>query len=836
MSEDEPRTVWQRDPRDKRPTVHREDPPTVLQPPVPSSGQAGGRSPRARSWRGGVDRADDRDPLTVKQAPATSPDPATWFQPVPGGGRPGPMGGVLPAPLSGRFTLTEGPGGSTRLGSGAEADVWLAHDADHGCPVALKIYKPQPGADPEAVLDTRLRTRLNDDAFRRHVPRLYGWGWVDDGYGTQVAWEAMEYFPAGSLADLMAREVGAGRPLPPARIRHVIAALVDALEFWEDVVHHRQIDLSPGNILVRDEQPLTLVLSDFGGVRGTGLSQTIAQLQVKVGYMAPEALGNGNDPKSPYWSLGMICYQLLTGHPVSAGRDDNAFRIVLATTDIDVSAIVDPNWRALVEGLLTRNTRDRWGAEHVRQWMNGKAPRTRRVTTAHRAATSITFAGERFDDPRLLAIAMTQDCDRAATWLKDKGAGQLQQWLDTSFPDQPYERTNLLGVNRNDSLAHVAVTRFAATYLPDQRPHYRGQPVDETGLLRLARTERAWLMLGEVLRMHVLQVAARHDCGHPKCSGGAGCQVLSALDGRIPMATAIAAQTLTRLRTRLASDEVAELALNALMSGAWDENRLQARAFEYALSDIARSNLKRQLGQSPPRAAWWREVSSAATSADHLSEHGLAALLVAAELVDAAEAYRRAQDRLRRSQIGAGITRTWRVVLNQFRRQPSGGHRRFTTPTWISRTMWWVMPFSTVEPVYLAVAQAQGIHGNPDIMQTAQQAVKAVAPYTEWSSDWLTPLLATHWQTDPTHLYAAYPIALALSLIVIRRSRGGSAARSWTALPATVVGLVFTVGFVMQLLAQNFSILWLGLATLWIGMFIAPLACIAAVRVLGGRA
>lgn len=836
MSEDEPGTVWQRHPRDEQPTVHRNDPPTVLQRPARPRTPATTGLPGAEQRSDTAGHAEDRDPLTVKQAPVASAEPATRFQPVPGGSPPGPVVGELPAVLSQRFTLCERPGHGARLGSGAEADVWLAHDAEHGCPVALKIYKPQPGEDPECVLDTRLRSRLSDEAFRRHVPQLYGWGWVEDGSGAQVAWEAMEYFPSGSLADLVTREAVADGSLSSDRARQVVSAMVDALVFWEDLVHHRQIDLSPGNILVRDERPLTLVLSDFGGVRGTGLSQTIAQLQVKVGYMAPEALGNGNDPKSPYWSLGMICYQLLTGRPVSYGRDENAFRILLATTDIDVSAVTDPTWRALVEGLLTRNTRDRWGADQVRQWLDGKAPRTHRVTAARRAVASITFAGERFDDPRLLAIAMTHDCDRAVTWLQSKGVGQLQQWLDSNFPDQPHERANFLGVNRSDAFAHVAVGRFAATYLSDQRPHYRGQPVDEAGLVRLARTERAWPLLEEVLRLHVLQVAARHDCSHPQCANGSGCQVLAALDSQIPMATGIAVQTLTRLRTRLADDEIAPLALNVLMSGAWSENRLRARAFEYALSDSARRGLKSQLDRPMPRAAWWREVASAAGRADHTSEDGLAALLVAAELADPAKAYRRAQDRLRRNRIGERVSRTWRALRNQFSSLAPGGSRRFLPPLWISRILWWVMPFSAVEPVYWGVARAQSLPPNADVMQAAQQAMKAVAPYTTWSSDWLTPLLSAHWQTEPAHLYSAYPIALAASLIIIRRSRRGSAARTWAALPALLVGLIAAAGVVMHLVSQNLYVLWVSLATLGPGSLLSPVVCVAAVRFVGGRA
>ena len=53
----------------------------------------------------------------------------------------------------------------------------------------------------------------------RSVPELYGWGWAREGYGREVAWEAMEYFELGSLTDLIQREPefdrGCTRPARP---------------------------------------------------------------------------------------------------------------------------------------------------------------------------------------------------------------------------------------------------------------------------------------------------------------------------------------------------------------------------------------------------------------------------------------------------------------------------------------------------------------------------------------------------------------------------------------------------------------------------------------------
>ena len=85
-------------------------------------------------------------------------------------------------------------------------------------------------------------------------------------------------------------------------------------------------------------------------------------------------------------------------------------------------------------------------------------------------------------------------------------------------------------------------------------------------------------------------------------------------------------------------------------------------------------------------------------------------------------------------------------------------------------------------------------------------------------------------------MYAAYPVVLILMLAVIRRSQRGSAARSWLALPATIVGVIFAVGLIMHLLSQNLYPIWMTIATLSVAAAIAPIVSLVAVRVIAGRA
>jgi hypothetical protein len=827
--------------------MHNFEPPTVRQPKRPGRPdepqlpgsktllERTGGSRTAESATTLQRRAGSpTDPQTTLQRRGGSPDdPPTRLQRREGRRRPGSLDDVL-GELADRFEPVPGPDGSARLGSGAEAEVWLVRDREQDRLAALKLYRPDPLLDPHETFDAALRERLADTALRAHVPGLYGWGWARAGYGQEVAWEAMEYCKLGSLTDLIRREATDGR-LRPERAAEVVRETANALVFWEDVVQQRQIDLSPGNILVRRADPLDLLLSDFGGVRGTGLSQAIGELQVKVGYMAPEALGNGNHSKSPYWSLGMICYQIVMGRSVISDRNEDAFRIILATNDIDVSALTDPRWRQLIEGLLTRSIEERWGPDQVREWLAGGSPAVHRFVRSARPAQTLGFAGEQFDDRRLLAGAMMHDADRAAEWLKDGGGTKLRNWLAT-FDDHPFDVVHLSGVERDEWRAQLAVSWFAAAFLRDQRPHFRSMPIDLDGILRLAQDPGSRGFLHQVVDRDVLRIAALHDCAHARCAGGP-CLELRELGGRIVGAATQAMERLSAVGHQLAGDSLAaDLFGTEPLVQPQDIEQFYARAAEVLVSPeraerIAETARRGRL----PRAGWWQDIARAAARADHRTADGAAAICVVAELTARAQAYRRAEDRRRRitAQQRTAAMSSW--IGQQFTRNPSGRQRTFAPPRWVPRLLLSLIPIACFEPVYWGAVHAHQMSLDHGVMKTAHQAMRNMRPYTRWSSDWLTPWLFAHWHTQPWEVYAVYPVVMILALAFIRRTRHGSAAFSWLALPATIVGLIFAIGLVMHLLSENLHAIWATFAALSIAALLAPLASLITVRIVAGR-
>src|SRR6185436_6323937 len=143
----------------------------------------------------------------------------------------------------------------------------------------------------------------------------------DSGDGAQPYF-AME-FVDGRPLNAFVRE----RALDLQQRLDLMASICDAVEHAHQrgVIHR---DLKPGNILVVADglkpvcQPKIL---DFGVARAidsdimtTTLRTEVGQLVGTVSYMSPEqASGDPDnlDTRSDVYALGVICYELLAGHP-----------------------------------------------------------------------------------------------------------------------------------------------------------------------------------------------------------------------------------------------------------------------------------------------------------------------------------------------------------------------------------------------------------------------------------------------------------------------------------------------------------------------------------------
>ncbi|MGH8899499.1 MAG: serine/threonine-protein kinase [Egibacteraceae bacterium] len=219
------------------------------------------------------------------------------------------------------MTAPEGYDLEDALGDGGMGAVYRARQRSSGGRlVALKRVRV-PG-DQDLLARIRREAEILAALDHPHIVRVYEF--VPDDGGIAIA---MQYAPGGSLADRLAAQ---GR-LEPVSVAAFAVPVAQALAsaHRRDVLHR---DVKPGNILfTSDGEPL---LSDFGIARwkaGARLTQTGVQLGTAE-YLDPEvADGSPPDERSDVYSLGVVCYEALTGGPPYIGPTPLA---VLRATDL----------------------------------------------------------------------------------------------------------------------------------------------------------------------------------------------------------------------------------------------------------------------------------------------------------------------------------------------------------------------------------------------------------------------------------------------------------------------------------------------------------------------
>ena len=201
--------------------------------------------------------------------------------------------------LGGRYRLVE------LLGQGGMARIYRGHDTQLDRDVAVKILRPEYGRDPD--FSSRFRQEAQNAASLNHpnIVAVYDYG--QDEAGPFIV---MELVDGEDLASIIKRS-GA---LPPRQAARITAEAARALH----AAHQRGIvhrDVKPGNVMInRDGQ---VKVTDFGIARAMAEAQmTLPGITLgSVHYFSPEqARGDQTTASSDIYSLGIVLFELLTGH------------------------------------------------------------------------------------------------------------------------------------------------------------------------------------------------------------------------------------------------------------------------------------------------------------------------------------------------------------------------------------------------------------------------------------------------------------------------------------------------------------------------------------------
>jgi serine/threonine protein kinase len=215
-----------------------------------------------------------------------------------------------------------------KIGEGGMATVYKAIDLRLERHVAIKIIRRD--AFPPRQLDRILRR------FEREAKSLANLSHpniikvIDYGEFEDSPYLVMEFMSGGTLKTYL------GTPIAWQDAAQVLLPILSALQYaHEHNIVHR--DIKPSNILMTEAgQPM---LTDFGIAKLLEIEETTTLTGTGVGigtpeYMAPEQWTGEATPQSDVYSVGVVFYEMITGHKPYSGDTPASILLKQATSSL----------------------------------------------------------------------------------------------------------------------------------------------------------------------------------------------------------------------------------------------------------------------------------------------------------------------------------------------------------------------------------------------------------------------------------------------------------------------------------------------------------------------
>jgi len=266
----------------------------------------------------------------------------------------------LTAGLAGRYDVER------QLGEGGMAVVYLARDLRHERAVAVKVLRPEVGAEIGAERFLR-EIKMAAGLTHNHILPVF-----DSGESAGLLYYVMPNMEGHSLRHKLDQE----RQLSLEESLRITREVASALDYaHRHHVMHR--DVKPENILLHEGAAL---VADFGIGKALTTGKSITGTGITVGtpsYMSPEqASGDtGIDGRSDLYSLGCVLFEMLTGEPPFTGLNAQAIiakRFVSPVPSVRTTRDVPEGVDAALSRVLARTPVDRYrtGAEFAEALRN----------------------------------------------------------------------------------------------------------------------------------------------------------------------------------------------------------------------------------------------------------------------------------------------------------------------------------------------------------------------------------------------------------------------------------------------------------------------------------
>ncbi len=234
------------------------------------------------------------------------------------------------------------------VGSGGMGDVYKALQINLGTIRAIKILPQNLCGNLKYIKRFEREARLAARLEHENIVRV-----IDVGETGLERYIVMEYIEGKTLRDVLNER----ETLPEEEVISLATAIASGLSWihQNDIIHR---DIKPENIMIDINGKVKI--ADFGISKSTG-SPRVTAVGAPIGtaqYLSPEqASGHGEVGfYSDIYSLGIVLYEMVTGHFPYEFKDDNPFSIAYTIINTDVTPIKEtaPNISSNLEAVVMK--------------------------------------------------------------------------------------------------------------------------------------------------------------------------------------------------------------------------------------------------------------------------------------------------------------------------------------------------------------------------------------------------------------------------------------------------------------------------------------------------
>src|SRR5271165_1557574 len=254
------------------------------------------------------------------------------------------------------YELVTGEDGQpVELGRGAMGVTYKAFDVDLRCPVTLKVISERYLADESARLRFLREARAAASVRHPNVASVFHLGRTGQNY-----FYAMEFVEGKTLENLIKRS---GRIEVKLALEIATQAAAGLAAVHKQKLVHR--DIKPSNIMVSVEEGSTVTakIIDLGLAKPAPDAPAEAAISTPGAFTgtpefaSPEQFaGVGVDIRSDLYSLGVVLWEMVTGHPVFRGSPAEVmYQHQHKPLPIDLPGTVPQPVVVLLEALLEKD-------------------------------------------------------------------------------------------------------------------------------------------------------------------------------------------------------------------------------------------------------------------------------------------------------------------------------------------------------------------------------------------------------------------------------------------------------------------------------------------------